>query len=382
MPATFCAIGFSALRSAGPSLARDVACSVKYVEPFSTKRDVTPAPPALTVPEYAASPMPDSVWIPGICLTALSKSVRETGARVIAKVSRPSPDVKAQPVTFMLVAVPGIAVVCDCWFVTGPMTVSTSLRASVQASWRRPVAAGLGPAAVAVAVPGAVGVGAVVVAAGAHAATNTAMTMRDAMKRDISTPPYWVAVGLVAYGAIGLLLVAAALAGGWSGIAKIDAAMGSVAQAGTTLDAVADAFGSFDTSLETAARSAEDAAAAGRDAAATAGRLADAMSLSIFGAQPLLPLSNDFRRQSTELGVVATDLEELSRALAKDRNGIAGIQVQVSALAERVSAIGATPGSGGVATLLVALLGWVGVQAAAALVVGIALLRRRPHRRA
>jgi hypothetical protein len=40
-----------------------------------------------------------------------------------------------------------------------------------------------------------------------------------------------IAVGLVAYGAVGLVLVTAALVGGWSGIAPIDAALGSVAEA-------------------------------------------------------------------------------------------------------------------------------------------------------
>ena len=191
-----------------------------------------------------------------------------------------------------------------------------------------------------------------------------------------------IGLGLVAYGAAGLLLVAAALVGGWSGISRIDAALGAASQAATTIEAVADAFAGFDASLEAAARSAEHAAGASRDAAATATRLADAMGLNIFGAQPLLPLSNDFRRQSADLNGVADDLEQLGRTLAADRVEVDRIHDHVSLLGERVGAFSGAPGGGAVAALLVALLLWIGAQAAAALFTGVLLLRRRPHRRA
>ncbi len=191
-----------------------------------------------------------------------------------------------------------------------------------------------------------------------------------------------IAVGLVVYGAVGLLLVTAALVGGWSGIARIDAALGSIAEASATLEAVADSFAGFDASLEGAARSADHAATASRDAASTAAGLADAMALNIFGAQPLLPLANDFRRQATDLGAVAGDLEQLGGSLAKDRVEVKRIHDHVSVLSQRVGAFGGGAGGTGIAVLLVALLVWLGTQAAAALVVGIMLLRRRPHRRA
>jgi hypothetical protein len=191
-----------------------------------------------------------------------------------------------------------------------------------------------------------------------------------------------IAVGLIAYGTVGLLLVTAALVGGWSGIARIDAAIGSVAEASATLEAVADAFAGFDTSLESAARSTDHAATASRDAASSAASLADAMSLSIFGAQPLLPLANDFRREATDLRAVAGDLEELRGSLTTDRIDVKRIHDHVSVLSQRVGAFGGGGDGTGIAMLLVPLLLWLGVQAGAALVVGILLLRRRPHRRA
>jgi hypothetical protein len=191
-----------------------------------------------------------------------------------------------------------------------------------------------------------------------------------------------IALGLIAYGGLGLLLVTAALVGGWSGITRIDAALGSVAEASSTLEAVADAFAGFDVSLESAVRSADHAAMASRDAASTAAGLADSMALSIFGAQPLLPLANDFRRQATDLRAVAADLDQLSASLGKDRTDVKRIHDHVSALSARVGTVGGSSGGAGIAALLVALLVWLGTQAAAALIVGIQLLRRRPHRRA
>lgn len=191
-----------------------------------------------------------------------------------------------------------------------------------------------------------------------------------------------VAIGLVIYGVLGLVLVSAAIVGGWSGIARIDAAAGSVAEASETLEAVGDAFAGFDASLETAGKSAEDAAAASRNASSTAARLADAMGLSIFGAQPLLPLANDFRRQAADLSAVADDLNALGGSLAKDRDEVKRIHDHVSALSARIGAFGSPTGGTGVAVLLVALLLWLGAQAMAALGLGILLLRRRSHRRA
>lgn len=191
-----------------------------------------------------------------------------------------------------------------------------------------------------------------------------------------------VAIGLVIYGASGLVLVVAAIVGGWSGIARIDAAVGSVTEASETLDAVGDAFAGFDASLESAGTSAEDAATASRNASSTATRLADAMGLSIFGAQPLLPLANDFRRQADDLRAVADDLDVLGGSLAKDRDEVKGIHDHVSVLSAKIRAFGNPAGGTGIAVLLVALLLWLGAQAVAALAVGILLLRRRSHRRA
>ena len=191
-----------------------------------------------------------------------------------------------------------------------------------------------------------------------------------------------VAFGLVGYGTVGLVLVVAAIVGGWSGIARIDAAVGSVAEASETLDAVADSFAGFDASLEGAGKSAQDAAAASRSASSTATRLADAMGLSIFGAQPLLPLANDFRRQAADLRAVADDLDGLGSSLAKDQDEVKRIHDHVTVLSARIRGFGNPAGGAGIAALLIALLLWLGAQAVAALAVGIVLLRRRSHRRA
>jgi len=105
------------------------------------------------------------------------------------------------------------------------------------------------------------------------------------------------------------------------------------------------------------------------------------MGVSFFGAQPLLPLANDFRRQSTDLRAVAVDLDQLAASLAKDRTDVKRIHDHVSALSARVGTVRGGGGAG-IAALLIALLVWLGAQAAAALLLGIMLLRRRSHRRA
>jgi hypothetical protein len=85
-------------------------------------------------------------------------------------------------VRFIAVVVPGTAVVCACCDVTGPMTVSTSLRARVHASDLTPVADGLDVAetvdvTLEVADGVELGLGLAEVAAGAHPARTMAVKM-------------------------------------------------------------------------------------------------------------------------------------------------------------------------------------------------------------
>jgi hypothetical protein len=93
-------------------------------------------------------------------------------------------------VRFIAVVVPGTAVVCACWDVTGPMTVSTSVRASVQASDVTPVGDGrtvAEAADVAVGVLdevalGLLGLGLAEVTAGAQPARTIAVKMSAVMR--------------------------------------------------------------------------------------------------------------------------------------------------------------------------------------------------------
>jgi hypothetical protein len=89
--------------------------------------------------------------------------------------------------------VPGTAVVCACCDVTGPMTVSTSARASVHASDVTPVAEGrtvaeavdvadVAPDDDGLALLGLVGLGLAEVAAGAHPARAMAVKMRAVIR--------------------------------------------------------------------------------------------------------------------------------------------------------------------------------------------------------
>lgn len=195
----------------------------------------------------------------------------------------------------------------------------------------------------------------------------------------------WVLVG---YGAAGLLLVAATLLAIGPLVARAslaaDSAGGTVAQAAVALDHSAAAFDGFGHSLDDAKVSSAHAAQLLNDAATTSGQLADAMAVSIFGAQPLLPLAQSFRRNSDELRGVSEDLRTLSGAIGRNAGDVARIRDDLRALRDQVARIAAesaaAPNAPTVGPALRILLGglalWLGLLAAAALGGGILLLRR------
>jgi hypothetical protein len=181
------------------------------------------------------------------------------------------------------------------------------------------------------------------------------------------------AIALIAYGASGVLLLAALSVSLLPMTATIDAVARSSDDVRTTLLTTQNAFDDFGTSLVAARRSAERAADAARSSAAAAKQLADGMAISIFGAQPLIGLSAGFQRQSTDLQSLADELDRLATSLGTNENDIRAIRVQITSLSSRVALI-----SGGSALLLPALfflVAWLAIPAIVALWLGISLLR-------
>jgi hypothetical protein len=186
-------------------------------------------------------------------------------------------------------------------------------------------------------------------------------------------------VALVAYGLSGLVLLAIFVAVADAAIqrvALVDPAAGPLAEATVALRDTASAFAGFETSLADAPRATVDAAATARGGAATAARLADGMSLSIFGAQPFLPLAQDFRRQATDLESMARSLDVLARSLEANRGDVTTIREDIEVLRVRLE----SARSGGLSVeplraLVFMLVAWLALPAAVALGAGIWVLR-------
>lgn len=148
---------------------------------------------------------------------------------------------------------------------------------------------------------------------------------------------------LGAYAALGVIFVLAALLVGAPLVARLDRATTSVqttlAAATEAADAAADAFGGFDTSLVQARTSATDAATLSRQTSATLNALAANMSISLFGAQPLLPLADQFTQSADQLQRLGDNLDGIGAALGVNRDDIARVGTRMRALADRLTAL-------------------------------------------
>ncbi len=99
---------------------------------------------------------------------------------------------------------------------------------------------------------------------------------------------------------------------------------------------MAESFDSVDTGLAGAEVATEGAAALAREASETLDRLADAMDLSIFGAQPLAPLAEDFAEVADQSAAVADSLDEVGASLSEVRSDAVLIAEELDGLADEL----------------------------------------------
>lgn len=192
-----------------------------------------------------------------------------------------------------------------------------------------------------------------------------------------------VGVGLVAYGASGLLLLAALGAAIGPALAVADAFARSSSEASVALRASVDALDGLATSLREARGSTDRAADATRQASSVARDLAERMSIGIFGVQPLLPVAEGFRRQSSELDALARELSRLTMALGRNEIDLAALRSSAAVIRDRIGALeaGDAPVAGmGVTGLAYLLLAWASLLPIASIAAGVALLRGAPIR--
>jgi hypothetical protein len=179
----------------------------------------------------------------------------------------------------------------------------------------------------------------------------------------------------VALGALGPLLARASVAA--------DSAGDSLAAAAQALDQTSTSFDGFSKSLVDARSSSAHASQLLNDASATSAQLADAMSISFLGAQPFLPISQSFRRNTDELRGVSADLSTLSEAIGHNASDVAAVRDSVRVLRDRVQQLAndaaASPDGRRVgpelSVLAYGLTLWLGILALLSLVAGVLLLR-------
>ncbi|MDQ3870807.1 MAG: hypothetical protein M3301_04220, partial [Chloroflexota bacterium] len=143
----------------------------------------------------------------------------------------------------------------------------------------------------------------------------------------------WAPLGLVTYGVVGLAILAAALilvsgpleqVGALGNTAETQRAalVRSLRSTSRTLADASGAFSGFGESLAQARRSTGRAADLSRDVSSTMSGLAGAMSVTIFGVQPLADLTPGFERAAAQLRELGTDLDGIGAATARNVNDV------------------------------------------------------------
>jgi hypothetical protein len=190
----------------------------------------------------------------------------------------------------------------------------------------------------------------------------------------------WV---LILYGVMGLVLVLGGAAIGLDVTARVErltaTADGTLEAAARSTDVAAEAFTNVEGSLSESQTSADAAADLARDASGTMASLAEAMELSVFGAQPLLPLATEFDASAEQASALAETLDRVAVSLGDTRTDVARIGTELAGLSAELGALRDANDTSGTAPplriLVLLLLAWLLVPAAGGLLIGLSLLR-------
>lgn len=189
-------------------------------------------------------------------------------------------------------------------------------------------------------------------------------------------------LALAAWGLLGLVLIGLVALTVEPALDTADA-LGqreTVTDVQAALDTTVASLGGVGASVVEGRRAAEDAGIAVREIAATTEQLAQGMSLSIFGAQPFLPIAEGFRRQTHSLEQLATDLDALTTSLRRNESDVAALRASAVVLRDRVDSVvpaSAVPASS-LRPLIYALLAWLALPAIGAIGAGVWLIRSAP----
>jgi hypothetical protein len=204
-------------------------------------------------------------------------------------------------------------------------------------------------------------------------------------------------MGLAAYGLIGLFLFALVAVAINRPLERAQALSASVeqqrlaliqtmGQAQSTLDGMSEGVGGMDTSLADAKAATDRASGLTTGLAANMFGLRDAMSLSIFGAQPLLGLAAGFDTSGQQLTALGADLTVIGASLDTNRADVATTSANLADLATSVgrltTMVGDSPSveisTASLATVrlaVYAICGWLAVLALGCVLAGTYLVR-------
>lgn len=190
---------------------------------------------------------------------------------------------------------------------------------------------------------------------------------------------------LLMYGLLGFLLVVSGALVGLDAADRFERlatdANEAITSAAAATDAAADSFTNVDASLAESRTSADAAAALAREASGTLDALADAMSLSILGAQPLLPLAEEFMTSAQQATELAETLDAVGGSLGDTRADVAQIAPQLERLSDELDALGGGSERGAgtppLRIFVIVLLAWLLMQAVGSVLGGLMLMRPR-----
>ncbi len=190
-----------------------------------------------------------------------------------------------------------------------------------------------------------------------------------------------LAWGLVAYGVAGLILSIVGVTFGLDAAGQLERLAAATDQtleaAARSTAAAAASFDSIDDSLVSAEDSVAQAATLAADAGATLDSLSAAMNLSVFGAQPLQPLADEFADAADQAGELATTLATTGGSVSDVQADAAAIGVELEGLADELEALRGTVPQDPVPIrgLVALLIAYLTLPAVAALIAGSLMLR-------
>ena len=214
------------------------------------------------------------------------------------------------------------------------------------------------------------------------------MTTRRKTAESLTLPVREIGIALVGIGAVGLVAVIVAFIVIGAILSRLEAvseaAAGPLESTARTVSDAAEAFDGFSASLGEAQQSAASAAAIADQASETLDNVADAMSIQIFGTQPLLQAAEGFRQSSAQLASLGDDLEEMGDALGANigdveqaATNLREVRNEMNGLLTAFETQDGSDGGIGLARIgIYLLLAWLGVVAVGCAALGALILRR------